>query len=138
MAIIPEYHRTDTPPQNPNATLPTFVADGKAYTSTADVTRYLVQNAPKKVAPGTPAFIDRIHEDALDPNFILLSTVRTHTAYPSFNPQLTEELYQRNEDELKAAASGFPLVFVQNRMFQGLISHSPLSTHLWFDRTKRA
>ncbi|KAJ3476570.1 hypothetical protein NLI96_g11066 [Meripilus lineatus] len=80
---------------NPNATLPTLVVDGKPYVNTTEVTRYLIEHAPKKVAPGSTAFIDRIHEDPLDPNFILLTA--------------------RNEDELKAVASGFPLQFVQNR-----------------------
>lgn len=60
--------------QNPNATLPTLVVDGKSYVSTAEVIDYLVKNAPKKVAPGT-SFITKIHEDSLDPNFPLLLTV---------------------------------------------------------------
>jgi len=87
---------------NPNATLPTLVADGKVYTSTAEVTDYLVKHAPKKVAPGT-AVITTLHEDKFDPNFPLLLA--------------------RNEDELKAAASGFPLVFIQNRQI-ALEKHS--------------
>ncbi|KAF5368603.1 hypothetical protein D9758_002397 [Tetrapyrgos nigripes] len=53
---------------NPNATLPTLEADGKAYTSTADVTSYLIKNAPVSVKAGTE-FIRIIHEDSLDPNF---------------------------------------------------------------------
>ncbi|OBZ79908.1 hypothetical protein A0H81_00720 [Grifola frondosa] len=79
---------------NPKGTLPTLTADGKAYTSTAEVTAYLVEHAPKKVARGT-AFIDKIHEDRYDPNAPLLLT--------------------RSEEELKSSASGFPFTFVQNR-----------------------
>ncbi|KAI0082077.1 hypothetical protein K474DRAFT_1655412 [Panus rudis PR-1116 ss-1] len=88
---------------NPNATLPTLTAEGKAYTTTYDVTRYLVEHAPKKVTPGTKSFIDRIHEDSLDPNFPLLSV--------------------RNEEELKAAASGFAFTFVDNRQ-KALLKYS--------------
>ncbi|GBE78261.1 hypothetical protein SCP_0111440 [Sparassis crispa] len=86
---------------NPNATLPTLVADGRSYTTTGQVTKYLVNHAPKRVTPGT-AFIDKIHEDKYDPNFPLLLA--------------------RNEEEAKAAASGFPLVFLQNR-------HNALEKH---------
>ncbi|OSD03506.1 hypothetical protein PYCCODRAFT_1434403 [Trametes coccinea BRFM310] len=90
---------------NPNATLPTLVADGKAYTNTKDVVRYLIEHAPKKdVAPGT-AFIDKIHEDSIDPNAPLLLA--------------------RNEEELNASASGFPFTFVQNRQ-NSLEKHSVL------------
>ena len=35
----------------------------------------MVEHGSKKVASGTPEFIDRIHEDSLDPNFIMLATV---------------------------------------------------------------
>jgi len=87
--FAPEYLKI-----NPHGTVPALLADGKTYTSTAEVTRYLLENAPKKVAPGT-SFIDKIHEDKYDPNFPLLTT--------------------RNEDELQSAASGFPLTFVSNR-----------------------
>ncbi|KAI0778110.1 hypothetical protein BD413DRAFT_99681 [Trametes elegans] len=80
---------------NPHGTLPTIVADGKAYTSTKDVVRYVIEHAPKQgVAPGT-AFIDTIHEDKLDPNAPLLLA--------------------RNDEELKASTAGFPFTFVQNR-----------------------
>lgn len=63
------------PQQNPNATLPTLVADGKAYVSTKEVVEYLVAHAPKQAAKGT-AFIDKIHEDKYDPNAPLLVPVR--------------------------------------------------------------
>ncbi|KAI0361707.1 hypothetical protein OH77DRAFT_1417974 [Trametes cingulata] len=80
---------------NPHGTLPTLVADGKAYTNTKDVVHYLIEHAPKKgVTPGT-AFIDTIHEEKLDPNAPLLLA--------------------RTEEELKASASGFPFTFVNNR-----------------------
>ncbi|EMD41806.1 hypothetical protein CERSUDRAFT_110368 [Gelatoporia subvermispora B] len=87
--FAPEYLKI-----NPHGTVPALLADGKTYVSTAQVTRYLLENAPKKVASGT-SFIDKIHDDKYDPNFPLLIT--------------------RNEEELKAAASGFPLTFVSNR-----------------------
>ncbi|KZT06896.1 uncharacterized protein LAESUDRAFT_736746 [Laetiporus sulphureus 93-53] len=79
---------------NPKATLPVLQAGGQVFTDTQSVTHYLVKNAPKKVTVGT-AFIAKLHEDKYDPNFPLLLT--------------------RNEDELQAAASGFPMTFVQNR-----------------------
>ncbi|KAI0762916.1 hypothetical protein C8Q74DRAFT_188390 [Fomes fomentarius] len=79
---------------NPHGTLPTLTADGKVYTSTKDVISYLNEHAPKKVVKGT-AFIDKIHEDKYDPNAPLLLV--------------------RNDEELKAHASGFPLLFLQNR-----------------------
>ncbi|KAI8995559.1 hypothetical protein BD414DRAFT_245103 [Trametes punicea] len=90
---------------NPHATLPTLVADGKAYTNTKDVVRYLVEHAPKQgVARGTH-FIDKVHEDSLDPNAPLLLV--------------------RNEEELRASASGFAFTFVQNRQ-NSLEKHSVL------------
>lgn len=49
--------------------------DGKTHTNTTDVTRYLVQTASKKVTPGHPELIAKIHEDKYDPNFILLAIV---------------------------------------------------------------
>ena len=48
---------------------------GRSYTSTDEVTHYLFENAPKKVQAGTKSFIDRIHEDSLDPNFIFFAVV---------------------------------------------------------------
>jgi len=87
---------------NPNGTLPSLVADGKAYTSTDEVIKYLVANAPKKVTPGT-SFITRIHGDDLDPNFPLLAT--------------------RNEDELAGKKEAFPLIFLQNRQ-DALVKYS--------------
>lgn len=79
---------------NPRATLPTLQVDGKVLTDTATVTAWIVKHGQKKVIPGTQ-FIAKLHEDKYDPNFPLLLV--------------------RNEDELKAASSGFPLTFVQNR-----------------------
>ncbi|KAL1952024.1 hypothetical protein VTO73DRAFT_1173 [Trametes versicolor] len=89
---------------NPNGTLPTLEADGKTFTNTKDVVHYLVEHAPKKVATGT-AIIDTIHEDRLDPNL------------PIF--------LARNEEELKANASGFSFVFADNRQ-KALEKHSEL------------
>ncbi|KAG0709049.1 hypothetical protein DFH29DRAFT_890302 [Suillus ampliporus] len=88
---------------NPQGTLPTLEAGGKAYTSTAEVTSYLVAHASSRVAvtPGTE-FISKIHEERYDPNFPLLLA--------------------RHEDELRNKASGFPMTFVQNRQ-------NALSTH---------
>ncbi|KAH8102593.1 hypothetical protein BXZ70DRAFT_1059164 [Cristinia sonorae] len=80
---------------NPNATLPALVAEGRTYTTTTDVVRYLIGHAPKKVPYGNPALISRIHEDSLDPNFPLLAA--------------------RDETSLSAASSGFASVFVNNR-----------------------
>ncbi|EPQ58625.1 hypothetical protein GLOTRDRAFT_57733 [Gloeophyllum trabeum ATCC 11539] len=81
---------------NPRGTLPTLrTADGNVYTSTETVTRYLVENASVKVAPGTPSFIAKIHDDQFDPNFAFLLA--------------------RDDKELAAKASGFPLAFLQNR-----------------------
>ncbi|OCH96480.1 hypothetical protein OBBRIDRAFT_829907 [Obba rivulosa] len=87
--FAPEYLKI-----NPHGTVPALLADGKTYVSSAEVTRYLLETAPKKVTPGT-SFIDKIHEDRYDPNFPLLTT--------------------RNEEEFKTASSGFPLTFVSNR-----------------------
>ncbi|TBU35169.1 hypothetical protein BD309DRAFT_977667 [Dichomitus squalens] len=104
---------------NPHATLPTLAADGKTYTSTKEVVSYLVANAPKKVAKGT-TFIDKIHEEKYDPNAPLLLS--------------------RNEEELKAAAGGFPLQFVQNRQ-NTLEKHADLpeaAEHKAFYDAKRA
>ncbi|KAH7924867.1 hypothetical protein BV22DRAFT_1065965 [Leucogyrophana mollusca] len=87
---------------NPKGTLPTLEADGRAYTSTAEVTSYLVKHAPRPAAPGTP-FIAKLHDDKYDPNFPLLLA--------------------RNDAELEAKASGFPFTFVQNRQ-NALEKHS--------------
>ncbi|KAG1757387.1 hypothetical protein EDB19DRAFT_1657205 [Suillus lakei] len=92
---------------NPQGTLPTLEAEGEAYTSTADVTSYLVVHASNRVAvaPGTD-FIRKIHEDQYDPNFPMLSA--------------------RHEDELQSKASGFSMTFVQNRQ-NALAKHSGTS-----------
>lgn len=89
---------------NPQGTLPTLEAGGKAYTSTAEVTSYLVVRASNRVvvAPGT-GFIRKIHEKQYDPNFPKLSA--------------------RHEDELRSKASGFSMMFLQNRQ-NALEKHS--------------
>ncbi|THU94828.1 hypothetical protein K435DRAFT_829212 [Dendrothele bispora CBS 962.96] len=63
---------------NPKATLPTLEADGKVYTSTADVTAYLLKHSPVSVKAGTD-FIQTIHEDNLDPNFAFLMATDEET-----------------------------------------------------------
>ncbi|KAF4572745.1 GST N-terminal domain-containing protein [Pleurotus pulmonarius] len=93
--VLGENFKPDFVKINPNATLPTLEADGKAYTSTTEVTAYLVQNAPKKVKAGNADFIKEIHEDSIDPNFALLLA--------------------RNQEELAAKAAGLPGVFLSNR-----------------------
>jgi glutathione S-transferase len=61
--------------QNPNATLPTLTHDGKTFTSTTEVTNYLVSISSTKVAPET-SITSVVHEDRIDPNFALVSAVR--------------------------------------------------------------
>ncbi|KAG7098497.1 hypothetical protein E1B28_000441 [Marasmius oreades] len=56
---------------NPNATLPTLEADGKAYNTTQDVVAHLIKLSGKNVKGGS-SFIQKIHEDQIDPNFSLL------------------------------------------------------------------
>ncbi|KAG1867870.1 hypothetical protein DFJ58DRAFT_768175 [Suillus subalutaceus] len=92
---------------NPQGTLPTLEAGGKAYLSTAEVTSYLVAHASNRVAvaPGTD-FISKIHEEQYDPNFPMLSA--------------------RDEDELRSKASGFSMMFIQNRQ-DALAKHSGAS-----------
>jgi len=80
--------------QNPNATLPSLTASGQTYTNTADVTKYLVQNAKNKVKTGS-SLIAKIHEDLYDPNFPLLLA--------------------RDDDELNAKSGGFQGHFLSNR-----------------------
>ncbi|KAG2146560.1 uncharacterized protein EDB93DRAFT_1086050 [Suillus bovinus] len=92
---------------NPQGTLPTLEAGGKAYTSTAEVTSYLVAHARNRVtvAPGTD-FINIIHEEQYDPNFLILSA--------------------RHDEELRSRASGFAMTFVQNRQ-NALAKHARTS-----------
>lgn len=77
------------------------------------MTAWIVKHGQKKVIPGTQ-FIAKLHEDKYDPNFPLLLVVCGMQLQISvvFGDVLH---IQRNEDELKAASSGFPLTFVQNR-----------------------
>lgn len=55
-----------------------MVVDDQSYTSTTEVTSYLVKHAPKPVKPGT-SFIAKIHEDRYDPNFAKLLAVSALT-----------------------------------------------------------
>ncbi|THH34117.1 hypothetical protein EUX98_g34 [Antrodiella citrinella] len=80
---------------NINATLPTLTAGGKNYTNTRDVTRYLIDHAPKKVPYGSASIISRIHEDSLDPNFPLFAS--------------------RSEEQIKVNSTGFAFTFANNR-----------------------
>ncbi|KAJ6516699.1 hypothetical protein C8R47DRAFT_1268206 [Mycena vitilis] len=58
---------------NPHGTIPTLEADGKVYTSTAEVVAALSKGAPTKaeVKAGS-SFIETIHDAKYDPNFALL------------------------------------------------------------------
>ena len=51
-----------------------MVVGRQSYTSTADVTSYLIKHAPKPVKPGT-SLVAMIHEDKYDPNFPLFLAV---------------------------------------------------------------
>ncbi|KAJ6574818.1 hypothetical protein B0H19DRAFT_1254469 [Mycena capillaripes] len=79
---------------NPNGTLPTLEADGKVYTSTADVVATLVKDAPNKVKAGS-SFIETIHEERYDPNFAMLLA--------------------RNDTEMTAKSSGLAGMFLSHR-----------------------
>ncbi|KZT57072.1 hypothetical protein CALCODRAFT_470125 [Calocera cornea HHB12733] len=86
------------------ATLPVLVADGKSYTSTIDVTRYLVEHAPHPTPEGKhQALIDAVHEDAIDPNFPFLGA--------------------RSVAELEAKKAAFPGDFVRNR-YQAVVGYN--------------
>ncbi len=63
--------------QNPNGTLPTLTHEGKSFTSTAAVIDYLVSISSKKVAPAT-SITTILHEDKVDPNFALVSSVSSY------------------------------------------------------------
>ncbi|KAF8140088.1 hypothetical protein EV363DRAFT_1393009 [Boletus edulis] len=90
---------------NPQGTLPTMVVDGRPYTSTAEVTSYLVKHAPKATQPRT-AFTAKIHEDTLDPNFAMLLA--------------------RSDTELEHKAAAFTLHFTRNRQ-DALEQYAPQS-----------
>ncbi|KAJ7354308.1 hypothetical protein DFH08DRAFT_955700 [Mycena albidolilacea] len=53
--------------------LPTLEADGQVYTSTAEVIRALIKDAPVKVKDGS-AISETFHQDKYDPNFALILT----------------------------------------------------------------
>ncbi|KAJ7786013.1 hypothetical protein B0H16DRAFT_14451 [Mycena metata] len=79
---------------NPNGTLPTLEADGKVYTSTADVVAYLAKESPSNVKPATE-ITTTIHEQKYDPNFAMLLS--------------------RNDAELSAKGSGMAGHFTTRR-----------------------
>jgi len=88
-----------------HATLPVLETGDATLTDTKSTVHWLVTNAPKPAGKSSGTnFIDRIHEDAVDPNFALLSA--------------------RNEEELKAKNSGIPGLFIRNRQ-QALESYAP-------------
>jgi len=61
---------------NPNGSLPTLATPGKIYTTTAEVVRYLVENAPKPAGASSDTdLIENLHVASIDPNFSMLSTV---------------------------------------------------------------
>ncbi|KAI0348609.1 hypothetical protein BDW22DRAFT_1437600 [Trametopsis cervina] len=95
----PEYLKI-----NPEATVPSLVAeDGKAYTNSTDIVKYIISIAPKKVAPGNAELIAKVHEDGIDPNFVLLTA--------------------RNDEEFANAQKGFAYSYVNNRQ-NSLQKHS--------------
>lgn len=59
----------------PNATIPALVADGEAYDSTKTCIEWMVDHSSVKVAPGS-SLVEKLHEDALDPNFAFMASVR--------------------------------------------------------------
>ncbi|EJT97805.1 hypothetical protein DACRYDRAFT_71470 [Dacryopinax primogenitus] len=78
------------------ATLPVLTVDGTSYTSTIDVTRYLVEHAPTPHKAGThQALIDAIHADGIDPNFPFVGA--------------------RCQAELEAKRAAFPGTFIKTR-----------------------
>ncbi|KZO96258.1 hypothetical protein CALVIDRAFT_549768 [Calocera viscosa TUFC12733] len=89
--LSPEFVKISKP-----GTLPVLVANGETYTSTIDVTRYLVAHAPHPAAPSKHhSLIDAVHADAIDPNFPLVGA--------------------RSAAELEAKKSAFPGDSARNR-----------------------
>ncbi|KAI0348610.1 hypothetical protein BDW22DRAFT_1424764 [Trametopsis cervina] len=81
---------------NPEGTVPTLVTeDGKKYTSSTDVVKYLLSVTSKKTTPGNPEIYNKVHEPSIDPNFILLAT--------------------RNDEEFVKAQNGLATAFVSGR-----------------------
>ena len=61
---------------NPQGTLPTLATSNKVYTSTTDVLRYLIDNAPKPGGKSSRTDLVKIlHSPNIDPNFSMLSAV---------------------------------------------------------------
>ncbi|EIM83342.1 uncharacterized protein STEHIDRAFT_62896 [Stereum hirsutum FP-91666 SS1] len=79
----------------PNATIPALAADGKVYDSTKSSIEWMVEHSSVKVAPGS-SLVDKLHEDALDPNFAFVAS--------------------RNEEELQAKANGLPGASIKARL----------------------
>jgi len=89
------------------------------YGSSTDAVRYLISISKKKVAPGHPDILAKIHDDGVDPNFCLLTA--------------------RNAEELKKASEGFAFTFVNNRQ-NSLEKYSALPEGAkykeWYDQKK--
>lgn len=87
--------------QNNSASIPTLYTQGRVLTSTTEIISHLVAIKGKQPSVDR-AWIDKVHEDGLDPNFCLLLA--------------------RNKDELQAKAAGVPGEFVRNRQ-ESLLKH---------------
>lgn len=101
--FTPEFLRV-----NLSATLPTLVADGKTYTTTADTVEWLVLHAPTPGAKSSHQdIIAAVHRDNTDPNFFLLSA--------------------RDQKELDAKRGGLAGLFIRRRQakLEELASKSP-------------
>ncbi|KAG8929745.1 hypothetical protein FRC03_001706 [Tulasnella sp. 419] len=96
---------------NPGAQLPLLILeDGSTVTTTKNVTEWLINHAatPAGKSSGTD-LIARVHADAVDPNFALLSA--------------------RNDAELSAKAGGVPGIFVRGRQAV-LEKYAPITPEL--------
>jgi len=83
------------------------------YTNTADVTKYLVQNAKNDVKTGS-TLIAKIHEDLYDPNFPFCS-LYVQLLDIALIRVFDNTCYQRNDEELNAKPASFPRLFLSNR-----------------------
>jgi len=78
-----------------NATLPALEANGKHYTTTTEVTKYLVEHAPTPKKTGQhQAVIDALHTEQVDPNFAKVAA------------RCEEELQKKRNSPLKQFIAG--------------------------------